>query len=89
MSTDLEILQLTEWFNTKGKPLVIAGPCSAESEEQLIATAREIAKVPQVNVLRAGLWKPRTRPGEFEGVGAKGLKWLEMAKAEKLAGTSH
>ncbi len=82
MSTDLEILQLHEWFETGGKPLVIAGPCSAESEEQLITTAREIAKVPQVNVLRAGVWKPRTRPGEFEGVGTKGLKWLEMAKAE-------
>lgn len=82
MSTDLEIMQLHEWFETMGKPLVIAGPCSAESEEQLLATANEIAKIPQVNVLRAGVWKPRTRPGEFEGVGSKGLKWLEMVKAE-------
>lgn len=82
MSTDLEILQLAEWLNTRGKPLVIAGPCSAESEGQIMATAREIAKIPQVNVFRAGIWKPRTRPGEFEGVGVKGLKWLKNAKLE-------
>lgn len=82
MSTDLEILQLIEWLNTNGKPLVIAGPCSAESEEQIMATAREIAKIPQVNVFRAGIWKPRTRPGEFEGVGSKGLLWLKKAKKE-------
>lgn len=82
MSTDLEILQLIEWLNTNGKPLVIAGPCSAESEEQIMATAREIAEIPQVNVFRAGIWKPRTRPGEFEGVGNKGLLWLKKAKEE-------
>lgn len=82
MSTDLEILQLTEWMNTNGKPLVIAGPCSAESEEQIMTTAREIAEIPQVNVFRAGIWKPRTRPGEFEGVGNKGLLWLKKAKEE-------
>lgn len=82
MSTDLEILQLIEWLNTNGKPLVIAGPCSAESEEQIMTTAREIAKIPQVNVFRAGIWKPRTRPGEFEGVGNKGLLWLKKAKEE-------
>lgn len=82
MSTDLEILQLIEWLNTKGKPLVIAGPCSAESEEQIMTTAREIAKIPQVTIFRAGIWKPRTRPGEFEGVGDRGLKWLKNARAE-------
>ena len=82
MSTDLEILLLAEWLNTNGKPLVIAGPCSAETEEQIMATAREIAKIPQVNVFRAGIWKPRTRPGEFEGVGNKGLLWLKKVKEE-------
>jgi len=82
MSTNLDLLQLHDWIETAGKPLVIAGPCSAESEEQLFTTARQIAKIPQVNVLRAGVWKPRTRPGEFEGVGTKALKWLETVKAE-------
>ena len=82
MSTDIEITPLLNWINTHGKPLVIAGPCSAESEEQLLQTAREIAKIPQVQVFRSGLWKPRTRPGEFEGAGNKGLKWLRKVKKE-------
>jgi len=82
MSTDLDILLAEEWVKTPGIPLVIAGPCSAENEEQVLKTAREIAKINQVSVFRAGIWKPRTRPGEFEGIGSKGLKWLEKAKAE-------
>lgn len=82
MSTDLEILNSNHWLENNGKPIVIAGPCSAESENQLIITARELAKVPQVNVFRAGIWKPRTRPGEFEGVGEEGLKWLKKVKHE-------
>ena len=53
-------------------PLVIAGPCSAETEEQVLATAVQLSKIPAVNVFRAGIWKPRTRPGEFEGVGEEG-----------------
>lgn len=64
------------------KGLIIAGPCSAESEEQLICTAKEIAKIKGVNILRAGIWKPRTNPGGFEGVGTKGLAWLDQAKKE-------
>lgn len=84
MGTDLNILPLREWLVSGDQPLVIAGPCSAESEEQLMRTAREIATVPQVKVLRAGLWKPRTRPGEFEGVGEEGLKW--MVKAREVTG---
>jgi chorismate mutase len=63
-------------------PLVIAGPCSAESEQQVLQTARALAQIPQVKIFRAGLWKPRTRPGSFEGVGEKGLPWLEKVKAE-------
>jgi len=63
-------------------PFIIAGPCSAESEEQVLATARALAKIPQVKVFRAGIWKPRTRPGAFEGVGKKGLKWLKRVKKE-------
>ncbi|MEE4258727.1 MAG: chorismate mutase [Bacteroidales bacterium] len=82
MSTDIEIAPLSDWIFTDGRPLVIAGPCSAESEEQLLQTAREIVKIPQVQVFRSGLWKPRTRPGEFEGVGETGLKWLQKVKQE-------
>lgn len=62
-------------------PLVIAGPCSAETEEQLLKIAHEL-KETDATVLRAGIWKPRTRPGNFEGVGALGLKWLQKAKEE-------
>lgn len=62
-------------------PLVIAGPCSAETEEQVLQIANELKKS-DVSVFRAGIWKPRTRPGGFEGVGAIGLKWLQKAKAE-------
>ena len=62
-------------------PLVIAGPCSAETEEQVLAVARALKDSP-VSIFRAGIWKPRTRPGGFEGVGAIGLKWLQKAKEE-------
>jgi len=62
-------------------PLVIAGPCSAETEEQVLKTALEL-KGSNVSIFRAGIWKPRTRPGGFEGVGEIGLKWLQKAKAE-------
>jgi chorismate mutase len=64
------------------KPLVIAGPCSAETREQVLATAGEIAATGRVDVLRAGIWKPRTKPGMFEGVGAVGLGWLQDARKE-------
>ena len=62
-------------------PLVIAGPCSAETEDQVLRIAREL-KTSDASIFRAGIWKPRTRPGGFEGVGAIGLKWLQKAKAE-------
>jgi len=62
-------------------PLVIAGPCSAETEEQVLRIAHEL-KDSDVSIYRAGIWKPRTRPGGFEGVGAIGLKWMQKAKAE-------
>ncbi|NNE03481.1 MAG: bifunctional 3-deoxy-7-phosphoheptulonate synthase/chorismate mutase type II [Eudoraea sp.] len=62
-------------------PLVIAGPCSAETEEQVLKIAHEL-KDTDVNYYRAGIWKPRTRPGNFEGVGAIGLKWLQNVKKE-------
>ncbi|MCZ8168301.1 MAG: chorismate mutase [Flavobacterium sp.] len=62
-------------------PLVIAGPCSAETENQVLQIARELQDS-KVSIFRAGIWKPRTRPGGFEGVGEIGLKWLQKAKAE-------
>ena len=62
-------------------PLVSAGPCSAETEEQVLRIAHEL-KDTDVSYYRAGIWKPRTRPGNFEGVGALGLKWLQKVKAE-------
>ncbi len=64
------------------RPLIISGPCSAETESQMITTARQLAATGKVHMLRAGIWKPRTRPGQFEGAGAEGLKWLVMAKQE-------
>ncbi len=62
------------------RPLIISGPCSAETEEQVIETATRLAKTGKVDILRAGIWKPRTKPGLFEGIGAKGLSWLDQAK---------
>jgi chorismate mutase len=63
------------------RPLVIAGPCSAETEEQVMLTARELAGN-GVKIYRAGIWKPRTKPGGFEGIGTPGLAWLQRVKTE-------
>lgn len=63
-------------------PLIIAGPCSVESEAQILTTAQALAKIPEVKLLRGGVWKPRTRPDAFEGRGEEGLKWLLQAKKE-------
>lgn len=83
MNIELNIEPLEKWFpKTKELPLLIAGPCSAESEEQVMETAKLIEKDHRALVYRAGLWKPRTRPGTFEGVGAKGLPWLKRVKNE-------
>jgi len=64
------------------RPLIISGPCSAETEEQVVKTASRLAATGKIDILRAGIWKPRTRPGSFEGVGTKGLVWLQRAKKE-------
>ena len=61
---------------------IIAGPCSVESESQILATAQALAKIPEVTMLRGGIWKPRTRPDAFEGRGEQGLVWLREAKRE-------
>jgi chorismate mutase len=66
------------------RPLIISVPCSAETEEQVLETASRLAKTGKVDILRAGIWKPRTKPGLFEGIGTKGLPWLLQAK--KLTG---
>ena len=75
--------QMRTWLDDMGldHPLVIAGPCSAETEDQVLKIAHEL-KDTDVNYYRAGIWKPRTRPGNFEGVGALGLKWLQKVKEE-------
>lgn len=64
-----------------GSPLIMAGPCSAETEEQTLSTARQLA-MGGVKVFRAGIWKPRTKPGGFEGVGKEGLSWLQKVKEQ-------
>ncbi|MBK7122809.1 MAG: bifunctional 3-deoxy-7-phosphoheptulonate synthase/chorismate mutase type II [Chitinophagaceae bacterium] len=77
----MKTLMQEKW---KKRPLIISGPCSAESEEQMLQTATGLAKTGMVDVLRAGIWKPRTKPGLFEGNGIVALPWL--AKAKKITG---
>jgi chorismate mutase len=81
-----QVKETTQFINEviAKRPLIISGPCSAETEEQMIQTATLLQQTGKVDVLRAGIWKPRTRPGSFEGVGAKGLAWL--AQASKITG---
>ena len=81
-SKKLELVSLYEWgMFTEPRPSVVAGPCSAETEEQVMETAKGLREL-GINVFRAGIWKPRTHPGSFEGVGAPGLKWMQRAKKE-------
>jgi chorismate mutase len=78
----LSVLPIAEWGTGSERPLLISGPCSAESEAQMLATAQGLKATGAVQVFRAGLWKPRTRPGSFEGAGTEGLQWLQRVKAE-------
>jgi chorismate mutase len=82
MSTNLEINPIKEWLPHINNPLLISGPCSLETEQQTLETAKLLAKDPRVFIYRGGVWKPRTRPGSFEGVGSIGLKWLQLVKKE-------
>ncbi|MCX6271094.1 MAG: bifunctional 3-deoxy-7-phosphoheptulonate synthase/chorismate mutase type II [Bacteroidetes bacterium] len=82
MLMSLDIIPIKDWLTGDDLPLVISGPCSAETEEQVLSTAREVAGIPHVKVFRAGLWKPRTRPGGFQGVGERGLEWMKSAGQE-------
>ena len=77
----LELQPLSSWI-TADRPLIISGPCSAETESQTIETCKQIAATGRVHALRAGIWKPRTRPGQYEGAGDIGLQWLLQAKKE-------
>ncbi|MBD9178804.1 MAG: 3-deoxy-7-phosphoheptulonate synthase [Odoribacter splanchnicus] len=82
-TTKLDLIKASEWglFSDMKKPVIIAGPCSAESEQQVFETAKAL-KEAGVEVLRAGIWKPRTRPGSFEGVGSEGLHWMQRVQKE-------
>ena len=78
----LDLIPLYEWgMFTEPRPSVVAGPCSAESEEQVMETAKGLRDL-GINLFRAGIWKPRTHPGCFEGIGVPGLKWMQRAKKE-------
>jgi chorismate mutase len=80
--TVTEKAKIKNWLTKDKRPIVIAGPCSAETEEQVFETCRAIAKTNKADILRAGIWKPRTRPGTFEGIGIKGLPWMRQMKIE-------
>lgn len=79
----MDIVPINSWFDKScGSPLVIAGPCSAETEAQVMKTAEGMLGEKKPDIFRAGIWKPRTRPGSFSGVGEKGLRWLRRVKEE-------
>ena len=79
MELNITPINLTE--HDDKRPIVIAGPCSAETEEQVMNTATQLSKK-GVKLFRAGIWKPRTKPGGFEGVGEEGLAWLNRVQKE-------
>ena len=83
MAAKFETVPLNDWgfFHLPPRPCVVAGPCSAESEEQVMETARGLKAI-GINVFRAGIWKPRTHPGSFEGAGVPGLKWMQKVRRE-------
>ncbi|MEO6883615.1 MAG: chorismate mutase [Bacteroidia bacterium] len=78
----LKISALRDWLPNAGNPLLISGPCGAETEKQVLETALELKKKTAVSIFRAGIWKPRTRPNSFEGAGSIALQWLKKVKAE-------
>ncbi|TSA42594.1 MAG: 3-deoxy-7-phosphoheptulonate synthase, partial [Chitinophagaceae bacterium] len=80
MQTSISSMKETVQEKWNKRPLIISGPCSAETEEQVMETAVQLAGTGKVDMLRAGIWKPRTKPGMFEGIGTKGLPWLLQAK---------
>ena len=78
----MKIAPLNSWLPLTAEPLVISGPCGAESLDQLIATAKGLKALNKISLFRAGVWKPRTRPNAFEGKGEEALKWLNEIKKE-------
>jgi chorismate mutase len=78
----LDLLPLSTWLKSGRRKLIIAGPCGAESEEQVLETAKGIAANGKVSLFRSGVWKPRSRPGSFEGKGEEALKWLNRVQQE-------
>lgn len=79
MKIALQIENKYNWLLPNNTPYIISGPCSVESPEQVLATAKAISKYNKVHLLRGGIWKPRTRPNSFEGIGKEGLPWLKQA----------
>lgn len=82
MKPTLNITPVSNWLKGAKRPIIIAGPCSAESETQMLTTGKAIAAIDKNIIFRAGIWKPRTRPNAFEGVGSIGLKWMKAVKEE-------
>ncbi|MDE6577075.1 MAG: 3-deoxy-7-phosphoheptulonate synthase, partial [Muribaculaceae bacterium] len=76
-----DLKPIVDGIAEEGAPLIMAGPCSAETEEQTLSPARQLARG-GVKIFRAGIWKPRTKPGGFEGIGKEGLAWLQKIKEE-------
>ena len=81
MATKLNIAPINTWLNLEKKPFIISGPCSAETYSQLYSTCKQLKSI-GIQVMRAGVWKPRTRPGAFEGNGEEALKWIKDIKEE-------
>lgn len=95
MTTSIKSDQLNDWLDSRLKTFIIAGPCSVESEEQIHKTAQALSSH-QIPVLRGGIWKPRTRPGTFTGMGTEGIEWLAdaartygMKSAVEVANAKH
>jgi chorismate mutase len=84
----MEIKSINKELSVQGGRILISGPCSAETEDQVIETCKQLALTKKVDVLRSGIWKPRTKPGYFEGVGSIGLNWLVTAGKETGLKTS-
>jgi chorismate mutase len=82
MKSDLKITPVCTWLEGARRPLIVSGPCSAESEAQVLSTAQAIAAIDGRIIYRAGVWKPRTRPGAFEGAGIKALEWMRAVKQQ-------
>lgn len=78
----MKIQPLNTWITQDNNPLIIAGPCGAESEEQILQTAKQLSEIESIKLFRAGIWKPRTRPNAFEGVGEEGLEWLTQVQKQ-------